>query len=281
MVLLVAVRLVAPPNEMDNQYMTCAEARFAVWPPERLRLAEDAVCEAREHLAECEECRAYFEQDDQLLKAYQALRAQRAPRRVRERVFDALARERAQAMGITVLEEEHRRLPLPTTSRLLVAAALVTLAASAGALVGGRSSGTEMTDAPFVEDYLRRAVGQDRLDTDDASEVTRFVMRELGVMITPAQFAGIQVEAVEVCLLDGRRGAMIKYVLDGREVSHYVVPKADSERRDPAPIELGGGSEPHGPAVITWSSGRVEQALVGDLAAERLLELARQMPNDG
>jgi len=182
-------------------------------------------------------------------------------------------------MGLPIAPPAELGIRLPTARRQAIAAVLVILAASAGVVMLGRPAGTDITNAPFVEDYLRRAVGQDRLDTSDAAEVSRFVMRELGVMITPAQFAGVALSAVEVCLLDGRRGAMIKYGFEGREISHYVVPKSDSERRAPALSEYQDRSEPHGPSVITWSSGRVEQALVGDFPAERLLAFARQMPD--
>jgi hypothetical protein len=269
--------------------LDCAESRAALWPPERPRLAEGEVSEARQHVAGCPECQEYFEQDDHILGAYQRLRTLRAPRRVRERVFDALARERAQAMGLPaappVTPPQDSTVPIPRTSRSLVAAALVMMAVSGGLLmigpqVIGPQAGTEIANTSFVEDYLRRAVGQDRLDTSDASEVAKFVMRELGLMITPAQFAGIQLSAVEVCLLDGRRGAMIKYRIEGQELSHYVVPKADSERRAPALSEHSDQSGPNGPSVITWSNGRAEQALVGDFAPDRLLAMARKMPSN-
>ena len=63
--------------------LTCSECRATLWPPERPRLAEGEVGEAREHVATCAECRAYFEQDAQLLGVYRGLRTQRAPRHQR------------------------------------------------------------------------------------------------------------------------------------------------------------------------------------------------------
>jgi anti-sigma factor RsiW len=264
---------------MGSCVMNCSDSRAALWPPEKLRLAADEVFEARKHVAGCAECWEYFEQDALILDAYHRLRTQRAPRRVRERVFDALARERAQTMGLPMAPPPSRGTRLPNTSRSLIAAAIVVMAASAGVMMFGQPAGPQIANGHFVEDYLRRAVGQDHLESGNALEVSRFVMRELGVMITPAQFAGMELSAVEVCLLDGRRGAMIKYRVDGQEISHYVVPKADSERRAPALSEYRDRSEASGPSVITWSSGRVEQALVGDLAADRLLALARRMPD--
>ena len=107
--------------------------------------------------------------------------------------------------------------------------------------------------AMFVEDYLRRAVGQDHIVTDDPNEVRRFLQRELGMQLQPLQFAGLELERVEICLLDGRRGAMIVYRKDGAEVSHYLVPREGTEQRAPA-LSEGGGSVP----VVTWSTTRLE-----------------------
>ncbi len=128
--------------------------------------------------------------------------------------------------------------------------------------------------AMFVEDYLRRAVGQDQIVTSDAAEVRRFLERELGMELQPIQLAGLNLERVEICLLDGRRGAMIVYELDGAVVSHYLVPREGAEARPPA-LSDHRGADPMGRMpVVTWSTPRVEQALVGEIDSTQLLQLA-------
>ncbi len=66
---------------------------------------------------------------------------------------------------------------------------------------------------------------------------------------------------------------MIVYKIRGSTVSHYLVPKEDTRARPPAlsdyrvdPV----GSMP----VVTWSTPRVEQALVGEIDPDELLQLA-------
>ena len=126
----------------------------------------------------------------------------------------------------------------------------------------------------FVEDYLRRAVGQHHLITSDPDEVRRFLVRELGIEVGPLRASGLELRRVEICLLEGRRGAMIVYAKGGASVSHYVVPRRDTRPRKPTL------SKPTDPVlsatlpVVTWSTDALEQALVGDLASSELMQIA-------
>ena len=270
--------------------MNCSEARHALWPPERPRLAEAEVLEARRHVRGCPACESYFAQDRSLLDAYHRAGKERAPQILRERVFDALARERAKGLGFTPsggadespvaeapagVEGPPRR---DVSRRWMLAAA----ASVAGLLAGGfavslRNVPDALNDGGlFAEDYLRRAVSQERLVSSDPAEIGRFLTRELGRPIRPLQIPGLRVTSAEICLIEGRRGAMIKYVEDGREISHYLIPREGTQRRDPEPASaLSPSSGAGGPRLITWATPEIEQALVGEVAEARLMELAR------
>ncbi len=285
--------------------MDCTEARRALWPPEKPRLAATSVLEARGHVEGCQACQDYFDQDRRLLDVYDRVGREQTPRVVRERVFDSLARERARSLGVpeagvpeargdvsaaastresgirgsgegwggTSWGGNRRRWALAAASSI---AALFVVAI--GSAVLERPAPKEEAGL-FVEDYLRRAVGEDRIVTSDANEISRFLTRELGMAVTPMQVAGLKLAGAEICLLDGRRGAMISYVEDGREISHYVVPKAGTVRRAPALSSLA-ASGTGGPSVITWATPQVEQALVGEVSPDRLMELARRSALD-
>lgn len=256
--------------------MDCQEARAALWPPERPRLLGGDVHAAREHVGRCEGCADFFEQDPGLLEVYARAHELRAPMALRERVFDALAGARwgalqagvespasAQGVGFSALI---RRLALP--------AMVLVLFASAIALPLGQSQPDAREESEkFVEDWLRRAVGEDHIVTDDPAEVTRFLERELGLRFAPIQLAGLDLSRAEICLLEGRRGAMIVYKKDGAEVAHYLVPREDSPERDPA-LSNKGRTESGEMPVVTWATPNVEQALVGELDAEELLRIA-------
>jgi len=248
--------------------MDCKGARERLWPPDQPRLARAEVLEAREHVDSCLDCREYFEQDRVLLDAYERLGQDRAPLAVREKVFDALARARWEELGGAA----RARMTRSGWAALLAAGIAVVMFALPGTGLPGGSVGTKGDGAVFVEDYLRRAVGQDHIVTSDPDEVGRFLTRELGMQLGPIFAEGLELERAEICLLEGRRGAMIVYKVDGAAVAHYIVPREGTEPREPA---VTGREGPGAMPVVTWSSTAVEQALVGELSSEMLLSIAR------
>jgi anti-sigma factor RsiW len=252
--------------------MDCGTAREGLWPPERPRLADDDVVEARRHVESCAACQEYFRQDRALLDAYDRMRANVAPARVRERVFDALARERA---ALSRGERINTGVPRydRTIARGSAAALAIFVLGMIAWLVLGRRSGPADGATMFLEDWLRRAVATESVETSDPEVVRQFVARELGIAHAPLRIRGFEIEAAEICLLSGRRGALIRYASDGRIVSHYVLPSADAEPREPALMQSEPGAGPA--AVVTWAAPSIEYALVGDLPPESLLQFAR------
>lgn len=253
----------------EARLLDCNSAREGLWPPEQPRLHQSDVAEARAHVEECEECQAYFRQDRALLDVYERVRSSRAPIEVREGVFDALSKARWAA---TSAEGANRWTRLRVG--VLAGAAVVSLAA-VGLLATERTHPEAVDDTSvFVEDYLRRAVGQDRVETSDPGEVRRFLQRELGLQLRPFALAGLEIQRVEICLLEGRRGAMIVYMQDGTQISHYLVPREGAEQRAPTLSSYAGAAPSGDMPVVTWATPRVEQALVGELSSRELLRLA-------
>ncbi len=250
--------------------MNCSQARHALWPPERPRLAEAELLEARRHLQGCPACESYFAQDRALLDAYDRKSQERAPQILRERVFDALARERSRGLDAPATRHVSRRWALAA------AASLVGLFAGGFAVSLGNAPDGLNDGGLFAEDYLRRAVSQERLVSSDAEEIGRFLTRELGRSIMPLQVAGLRCTSAEICLIEGRRGAMIKYIQNGREISHYLIPQEGTPERDPKPSSTFRRRGDGGPSLITWATPEIEQALVGEVPQARLMELARQ-----
>jgi len=264
--------------------MNCSDARVGLWPPERPRLVGGEVAAARRHVSDCGACGAYFAQDRALLDLYDRARRVPAPLDVRERVFDALARARwgthrdRLSAGEQPRSEEPRSTARAVRHHLRRLGTLPTAVAAVLALVLvsefrpiAKTSGYDSD--MFVEDYLRRAVGQDHIETANPAEVTRFLERELGLRIEPIRSAGLDLQRAEICLLEGRRGAMIVYKQNGVQVAHYLIPRDDAEARAPALSgrpRLDAGDMP----VVTWATPRVEQALVGEVGAEQLLQMA-------
>jgi hypothetical protein len=259
--------------------MDCNDAREGLWPPERPKLVGQEVAAARSHVDECPECEEYFEQDRQLLDAYSKIREDKAPLEVREGVFDALSEAR---WGLLRTQHDGESQPVAVhgwarraTAPLLVVAGLVVIAL--GTLepgISGADVAASDDPAVFVADYLRRAVGQDHIETSDPDEIVRFLQRELGMALRPLERDGLVLERAEICLLEGRRGAMIVYKQDGAAISHYLVPRVGTRSRAPSVSDARTGPGGAELPVVTWSSDEVEQALVGEVGADKLLRLA-------
>lgn len=257
--------------------MNCRDVREGLWPPERPRLVGPQVERARAHIRSCRECTRWFAEDRATLDTRHSLQSVRAPLRVQAKVFEALARARE---GGTRSRVDAMRAGASRLRKRVAAVGGLLAAGAISALIigprlppdGGARAGVigEMgSDAAFVEDYLRRAVGEDYLESSDAEEIARFLRRELGLHSNLLSLAGLVPTRVEICLLEGRRGAMVVYRLDGRRVTHYLVPKAAEER--PPRIAREHGSL----TVVTWSTDALEEALVGEMPSNELLDLAR------
>jgi hypothetical protein len=234
--------------------------------------AEEA--RARAHVASCEACARFFAQDRGLLDALERLRQVRAPLEVRERIFRSLAE--ARAGGIPGVEPEGRTRArwTPWVAGFATAAAV---AASVVATLATRVSPVASdTNVAVAQDYLRRTVGEDYLDTSDPHEVSRFIERELGLILSPLTADGLSVERVEICLLDGKRGAMILYRVRDEKVSHYVVPAGGAGTRAPTVARERAGTGGEALPMVTWSASDVNQALVGAVSPDELLALARR-----
>lgn len=255
--------------------MDCLEVRMGLWPPERPRLASEDVLAAREHVRRCPSCARFFAQDRRLLDAYDRLRREETPTAVKDAVMAAVRKEEDAPARVTGTQaRDATSWPSPPV-RLLAVFVVVVAGILGSTLLWEARAGNPVDTAGtsiYTDDYLRRAVGRDQLETSDPTEARRFLRRELGVELQPLSGPGLVLRRVEICLLDGRRGAMIEYRLEGKVVSHYVVPKEGDRARPPSVQE---GGSPRAPPVVTWSVGSVEQALVGELSTERLLELAR------
>lgn len=268
--------------------MKCDRARQLLWPPEEPRLASSGVLEARRHVESCEACRDYLAQDAIILAALRRAREVRAPAGVRERIFDALAQERMATEAGTTRKRRWRLVAALSTAALL---ALVSVPSVVLFVTDSRSgpslpAETEVaTNAAFVEDFLRRAVQAEHIETSDPGEVAEFLARELGLQDPePLTLARYDLAGAEICIVEGVRGAVVVYKQDGKALYHYLIPKAGGEATAPAlasarPPEWSGIAEV--PAVVTWATTEVQQALVSDMPPEELLSLAREVARQG
>lgn len=75
-----------------------------------------------------------------------------------------------------------------------------------------------------------------------------------------------------ICLIRGRRAAIVEYEVEGHTIAHYRLPVSRAVRRERA-VRLFTG---RGLSVARWEDGAFENALVSDLPMERLASLAHR-----
>lgn len=253
--------------------MDCHDARERLWPPEHPRLLGESVASARDHVRRCPACADFFSQDRLLLDAYRRLRHEEMPGAVRDRLLGAVSATRSSLQADGTRSRALSR-PAVAAASLLLAVAGWLLAMAVGGSSPESAGGPGGAEAAYLDDYLRRAVSRDRVETSDPGEIARFLGRELGIGLRPLSGAGVVPRSAEICLLGGRRGAVVEYEVDGRVVSHYLMPREAPRERPPA---LRSVAYAPGLPVVTWVRSSVEHALVGELDGERLLELARRV----
>ncbi len=263
--------------------MKCSEARQILWPADDLRVGDDTVEEALTHAERCPDCSAFLEQDRQVAGLIRdSVPRAPAPRELRERLFTALARERAG------LDSQAQKRRAAWGRRWVVVAAMALVALSAGSFALWKSEGgpgRPSAATAFAQDYLRRVVEQESMRGTD-KEIAAFFVRELGVAVQPPKIPGFAVNRAIISLLNGRRGGVIEYAGKGQQLSFYVIPVGDDPITEPEDLRVGqiagdlsvsiALSAETGLAVATWRDGPHQHALVGNAEVDELRLLAQR-----
>jgi hypothetical protein len=243
-----------------------------------LRVSDAEVEAALAHAEQCPACQSFLEEDRlvaQMVRDH--VPRVRAPRELRERLYTALARERAGSAPADVARSGRSRSKLALAA--LVLGGLVI--GAVGQHLASRRVGASPAEE-FAEDYLRRVVEEDELRTADRQEIASFFARELGVAMPPPDVRDFQVERATICLMNGRRGGVVEYNGQGRRLTYYLLPYVGGAA-EPAQVAGGGAgratfgapalAEERGLGVATWWDDKHQHALVGDFSAQELRRL--------
>lgn len=246
---------------METEAMSrCEDVRERLWPLDELRAVVEGEGDARAHLEGCSDCQAFFRRDGALTSRLRSVEpGAQAPAEFRERLMAALAQAEMAQPG-------ERAWP----GRLSRAAPLIAVAATMLiAALGLLRLAPQSLDALYVEAYQEGDPEEMVLWAPEGDQAYEFFMRELGLPVTPVIFAEGRVKRAVICLIEGRRTAVIEYELDGHTVAHY---------RSPIASEDGGGAmhsaTEDGVCVVRWSDGEFEHALVADIPEEELRVIA-------
>jgi anti-sigma factor RsiW len=227
------------------------------------------VIEAQEHLAGCVACQRFAREMRALGDVVrEAAPREQAPAEVRGRLFAAVARARA---GLQPTPRRRARAPW--------LAAAVLLVALAGALTANhlRRDGHVDLISAIAEDHAR-ALGDTHIASADAAEVTRWLERRVHFAMHVPALPGARLLGARLCVMDGRRGAVVEYGVNGVAVSYFVVPFAVPEEGAP-PADAGPArfdrATRAGYAVVSWREPGLLHAMVGNLPESQLTTLAR------
>ncbi len=241
---------------------TCEDVRELLWPLDALRGAVEGEAEARAHLESCPDCAAFFRRDAALSSLLgRSTPDAQVPPEFRERLMSALEGE-----------EAARPIERARPGRLTRAAPIIAVAAAlVVAAVGLLRVAPQNLDVLYVESYQARDNEELVLSAADIDQAYEFFMRELGVPVTPVVLGGGRVSRAMICLIEGRRTAMVEYEMEGHILAHY---------RGPLASEDGGGAmhsaTEDGVCVVRWSDGEFEHALVADIPEDELRVIAEQ-----
>jgi hypothetical protein len=248
--------------------MRCGRARRLLWPDDGPRVMSPEIEEAQAHREVCESCRRFLT-DMPIIADQVRILAPRpeAPPAVRERLFTVLARERAHLPP--------PRRPWRRTRRavMIVAAVLVAGATLWATQQDTADSAWRTPVAAIAEDHVR-ALHEQSITTSDADAVRRWLAIRVPFAIDVPVIPDATLEGARLCLLNGRRGAVLRYRVDGQPVSYYIMPSGSDGRAAPDPAAFRHDAEA-GYRVVTWRDQGLVHALVGDLPQERLSTMAR------
>jgi hypothetical protein len=245
--------------------LACGTARRLLWPdasPQALTPEREA---AEAHLVSCEPCQRFIvEMRLSATATREGAPKPSAPVEVRERLFTVLARERAR-IGVAA------RPPRPHALGWTVVALAVAGAAVWTVTVRSPSSVQELT--AIAEDHVRALQGE-ALDTADPVAIETWLRARVSFAVHVPRLPGAALEGARLCLLGGRRGAVVRFRLEGEPLSYYVMAEGTggADQSDAAAFRE---ETDAGYNVVAWRRDGLIHALVGALPRERLAGLAR------
>lgn len=255
---------------MDRQ-----KAIEILWPLDQPREHTPEVEEALRLLEEDQGVRDFFRRDAALAQRLARTDvSEEAPSALKERIVAAVGEP---VQSVEVVSDE-RFAPDSTFGKpgwrhaMAVAAAITLLALGTilSSVVNGKFA---IEDEYFVADFVRTASSQPITPDEGALSdpfVERFYERELGVPIRPVRFENAVITRAVVCVIEGERGSMVEYDLEGTRLAYYRIPDSVDRFK---PVDLKVTSE-GGYRVARWRDGDFTHALVADIPGREMRDLA-------
>lgn len=252
---------------MTNAHMTCGNVRRLLWPDGGPRATSPELADAQEHLARCTACQRFVhamrEQGNLLCGA--ALRDE-APADVRHRLFSAVARARS---------------GLPASSGRLVPASWLVAAVAGLVLLGGTLALDHVVRHASVDpmavlaDDHARTLGDAQINSADPAVVGRWLAGQVHFAMIVPTLPNARLLGARLRVQEGRRGAAVRYQVNGVAVTYFVVPtEKDAMQPPPTAHQQFARFSRAGYRVVAWREPGLLHAMVGSLADAQLAALA-------
>ncbi|MBI4539395.1 MAG: hypothetical protein HY704_07800 [Gemmatimonadetes bacterium] len=244
----------------------CARVRRFFSAMDQPQIVAGEAQQAHVHLQECAACHRFVDEMTLIAGQINDLAPRvGAPAAVKERILGALARERLRTTGTS----SRRRWWLGFAGVGAAAAASVALWLS----LGERSTtAPTLLLSAIAEDHIR-TLQHAEIDSPDRAEVREWLAERIPFAVEIPDLPDASLLGARLCLLGGERGAVLRYRVDGRSVSYYLMPDDSPESAAIDPSAFQHGTEA-GFKVVAWRNAGMIHALVGDLPEARLTELA-------
>lgn len=232
---------------------------------------------AREHLQQCGACQAFFRRDANLGRRIRDLRTtgvSALPEACRDALHLQLlgADESASDPDVRPIRSGHRRRWPAWTESVVAAAAAIALVA--GGLIISRSIERPPSDGAFAKDFMHAELPEIQSGNLTVTQVAAFYEQQFGDQMAPARLLDAPIKRVAVCIIDGRRGAMVEYDFAGERLVYYQIPLDGALPGNDLRMGREGSLN-----VARWVVDRSEHVLVSALPVENLEELARLRVN--
>jgi hypothetical protein len=242
--------------------MNCSMARKVVYPsPERCALSAETA-RALEHVRQCRDCESYFENQAEWSRLLRAKAGtEPAPEALRERVATMI--------------EKHQRIPSQRMRRWVVAAAL--MLALAPVLWLAFHFRSRLLFQAMCEDHARYLNAESQLRSSDTAQIESWFRDKTDFGVRVPMLDNTDLQGGRLCLLRGRKAALIFYRRQSRPVSLFQLNGRDVSLAALDRWEVDGGpiwrASWKGYSVAAFEQRGVVYALVSDLRESELLEL--------
>ena len=248
--------------------MNCSHARNTLFPTPEKALVTIETAGAMDHLRDCQECQAFFEQQRAFSKALRAKAGvEPAPDALRERMARLVEKHRASDVPL-----------LKTRRQVLVAAAIVVLTLGLGGFWLTSRAPSQALFQEMCADHAKYLDAQSQLPSSDPVVIESWFRDKAEFRVHVPTLEMTDLLGSRLCFLKQHKAALIFYRKQGRPVSLFELSNAGVNLSSLNRTVIDGSPIWHesfnGYSLVAFENRGVVTVFVSDLQEGELLPLA-------